>query len=126
MASGFRSRALDGVKTIVKITKRQLRRIIKEEKAKLLREQIDPVELADAINWLREDLPEMERLVDRYLDPHPSSEVGQDLEFIKDEAARAIATGLPSSDEVYERSEGLPTADRQKIPDGIMNWIDLA
>ena len=110
----------------MKITKRQLRRIIKEEKAKLLLEQIDPQELADAISWGLKDLPEMEQLVDRYMIPNPNSEVGKELEFLYTAAAMALPAGLPSSDEVYERREALPPRDLQRIPDGIMNWIDLA
>ena len=110
----------------MKITKRQLRRIIKEEKAKLLFEQIDPQELADVISGALEDLPEMERVVDMYMIPNPNSEVGKELEFIYTAAAMALPEGLPSSDEVYERREALPYPDMQRIPDGIMEWIDLA
>jgi hypothetical protein len=110
----------------MKITKRQLKRIIKEEKAKILREQIDPQELADAIKWGLKDLPEMEDVVDMYMIPNPNSEVGKELEFIYTAAAMALPEGLPSSDEVYERREALPYPDMQRIPDGIMNWIDLA
>jgi len=42
----------------VKITKRQLRRIIKEEKAKLLEEQIPPGEEGMAVNYKLEELEE--------------------------------------------------------------------
>ena len=110
----------------MRITKRQLRRIIKEEKAKLLREEIDPQELADVISRALEDLPKMEDVVDMYMIPNPNSEVGKELEFIYTAAAMALPAGLPSSDEVYERREALPYPDMQRIPDGIMNWIDLA
>ena len=110
----------------MRITKRQLKRIIKEEKAKILREQIDPQELADAIKWGLEDLPEMEDVVDMYMIPNPNSEVGKELEFIYTAAAMALPAGLPSSDEVYERREALPYPDLQRIPDGIHAWIDLA
>ena len=110
----------------MKITKRQLRRIIKEEKAKILREEIDPQELADAIKWGLEDLPKMEDVVDMYMIPNPNSEVGKELEFIYTAAAMALPAGLPSSDEVYERREALPYPDLQRIPDGIHAWIDLA
>jgi hypothetical protein len=42
----------------MKVTKRQLRRIIKEEKAKLLEEQITPGEEGMAVNYKLEELEE--------------------------------------------------------------------
>ena len=51
----------------MKITKRQLRRIIKEEKAKLLREQEEPQAQADH-HWPRVDWKGVEDLTDKWID----------------------------------------------------------
>ena len=78
----------------MKITKRQLRQIIKEEKQKILREMIDPEYMREEILGLAEtiDVDGMTIIMDLMLIPEnvwPSDESGLDLGFDATEAELA-------------------------------------
>jgi hypothetical protein len=125
------------------ISKRQLRRLIKEETAKVLHEQadqmggsldapsmgdIDPEELEYAIDVALEDLPKIDQGIDYYggsMDPG-DVEDSASLQFIKDEATKQLAAGQAASDSLYDQLNNMDTVVREYVPKGVIEWIDLS
>jgi len=81
----------------MKITKRQLRRIIKEEKTKLLKEQSTPQGLIEQLYAVMEDIGYF--YVDR-ADHSPESQT-EAAQVLRDEVEGFIETALPGAKRGY-------------------------
>tara|TARA_B100001123_G_scaffold448818_1_gene611505 strand:- start:162 stop:509 length:348 start_codon:yes stop_codon:yes gene_type:complete len=110
----------------MRITKRQLRRIIKEEKAKLIRESFSPDSIAEFDREINSNL-EQGKL---YLDMGDTSmaqmydDDAYSLEAIRDMAIQDRAAGEPmGSNSLRNLVSRLDTAAREKIPDDFYYWI---
>jgi hypothetical protein len=129
------------------ITKRQLRRIIKEEKAKILREQFgdespmlsrpgktpqryfpdldrsDEYEGVSGTSFDKYTLTEMQQAIDYFRDKG-NEEDAVDLEEIRDMAVKELASGAEyPSDELFNKVDsGIDTVVVEEIPHEIMQW----
>ncbi len=109
----------------MKITKRQLKRIIKEERQKLLREQAE-----DEMYLAREDLPELldaieynkEMAMTGDMDDTYESDAFQ-LQNIYDMSKVAIDKGTLPSSQLRNYISRLDTVVREQIPLNLYNWI---
>ena len=134
----------------MKITKRQLRRIIREEKVKILREQLEDKEVllsrpggtqqtywpeydksheyegVSGTSFSQEALDDMQQAIDYFRErgTEMSEADAQDLERIRDMAVKELSTGAEyPSDMLYELvAENLDTAVREEIPYEIYQW----
>ena len=136
----------------MKITKRQLRRIIKEEKRKILREQFgdeSPMlsrpgttpqryfpdldqsheyEGASGGAFRKDTLSDMQQAIDYFRNRGEGGEGNeadaQDLEEIRDMAVKELASGAEyPSDELFNKVDsGIDTVVREEIPHEIMQW----
>ena len=135
----------------MKLTKRQLRRIIREEKARILKEQpLDPRgaqasqgtgwdnfspegEAEDEMHLAAEDLPELARAVeynkemmdgsDSEMDDMYESDAGQ-LQSIHDMSKDAIENMQTTPpDQLRNYISRLDTVVREQIPLNLYNWI---
>ena len=113
----------------MKITKRQLRRIIKEEKVKLLREQRNTrfpgMTLQDFDDAIQKRFDISEREVES--DPEYSQMFADDaatLQQIKDLAVEERYAGAEMGSQALQRMVGgVDTAVREDIPPTIYYWI---
>ena len=78
----------------MRITKRQLRRIIREEKTRLIREQAMSPETADAVQGLQTAYVNLEELAAGLPQDHVTEEILMNLELIKD-AIHALGAVIP-------------------------------
>jgi hypothetical protein len=136
----------------MKITKRQLRKIIKEEKAKILREQFgdespmlsrpgdtpqryfpdldrsDEYEGVSGTSFDKYTLAEMQQAIDYFRNRgeggEGSEDDAQDLEKIRDMAVKELASGAeyPSEALFNMVSHEIDTVVAEEIPHGIMQW----
>ena len=136
----------------MKITKRQLRRIIKEEKARILKEQsLDPRgnpasrgtgfdnftpegEAEDEMYLAEEDLPELLKAIDRNQKQAASVMAPEQIEMYEDDASQ-LQTIYDMSEKAFDAMQTNPpeqlsnyisrldTAVREQIPENLYNWI---
>ena len=124
----------------MKITKRQLRRIIKEEKAKLLKEQptgwdnFSPeAEAEDEMHLAAEDLPELEKAIEWNMGQVAGNDAEmaqmyeddarslQDIHDMSKEAFNTMQVDPPSW--LQSSISRLDTIVRDQIPQNLYNWI---
>ena len=107
----------------MKITKRQLRRIIKEEKAKLIRESFSPA----SIKAIDREIAYNQKMAASVMVPE-EIEMHEDdavtLTMIKDMAIEQKAAGEPHAQAgLSELVRTIDTAVREMIPPEIWAWI---
>ena len=107
----------------MKITKRQLRRIIKEEKAKLLNESFSP----DAIAEFERAIAYNKKEAASVMEPEAIEmyeEDAADLAMVMDMAIKDRIAGEPmGSSALRDMISRLDTAARDQIPDDFYYWI---
>ena len=107
----------------MKITKRQLKRIIKEEKTKLIRESFSPA----SIKALDRDIAYNQKMAASVMAPEEIEMYEDDavtLTLIKDMAIEQKASGAPHAQAgLIELVHTIDTAVREMIPREIWAWI---
>ena len=98
----------------MKITQKQLKRIIKEEKAKLLAEQMNPQANAERALGSFADMAAVDRVTDGVLDLLQSIEMGAVEEGLEDEEAEEMA----SNGAILAVAQAFQSA-------GLMEWMLL-
>lgn len=136
----------------MKITKRQLRRIIREEKARILKEQsLDPRgaqasqgtgwdnftpegEAEDEMHLAADDLPELLKVIDRNQKQAASVMEPEQIEMYEDDAM-SLQTIYDMSEKAFDAMQTTPpeqlsnyisrldTMVREQIPENLYNWI---
>ena len=126
----------------MKITKRQLKRIIREEKAKLLKEQTHAYnsdftpegEAEDEMYLAAEDMPELLKVIDRN-QKHAASTTDPSMASMYEDDAMSLQTIYDMSEKAFGAMQTTPpeqlsnyisrldTMVREQIPGNLYGWI---
>jgi len=100
----------------MKITKRQLRRIIKEEKAKLL---------SESSGFSPDALKDMQQAIDFFRLERGDESDAASLENIQNMAVEELAAGAEyPSDELFDMARNLDTIVWDEVPHEISSWLE--
>jgi len=111
----------------MKITKRQLRRIIKEEKQRLIREQEDRLFKMSVIGEIDKVIKYNRKMAAAAFAPEEIEMYEDDaasLETIRDMAIEQKAAGEPTGDkQLRDYMHRIDTIVREQIPQDMYTWI---
>ena len=111
----------------MKITKRHLRRIIKEEKRKLVREQEDRLFKMTVVREFDKVIAYNKKMAASVMAPEEIEMYEDDasqLEYIRDMAIEQKASGASEGNEqLRDYMHRIDTAVREQIPTDVYRWI---